>query len=148
VSGIRFKVKIDRIDRLSDGREVIIDYKTGDPYPQSWETNRPDEPQLPLYSTIHEKPLAGVLFAQIKPGKLRFLGFVDANVSMPGGIPVDLSARIKEWRNILEKLGSDFRAGHAEVDPKDVQIQCRYCPQPCFCRISESKTRLKEEEAV
>lgn len=147
VSGIRFKVKIDRIDRLSDGREAIIDYKTGEPNARSWETDRPDEPQLPLYSTIHEKPLAGVLFAQIKPGKLRFLGFVDNNVSMPGGVPTDLSARIKEWRAMLEKLGSDFRTGHAEVDPKNPGKTCRYCPQPFFCRISESKIRRKEEEA-
>jgi ATP-dependent helicase/nuclease subunit B len=147
VSGIRCKVKIDRIDRLSDGREVIIDYKTGEPNLQFWETDRPDEPQLPLYSTIHEKPLAGVLFAQIKTGKLKFLGLVDNDIEIPGGIRVDLPAKIREWRTILEKLGSDFRAGNAEADPKNPGRQCKYCPLAILCRIAETEAAPEDEEA-
>jgi ATP-dependent helicase/nuclease subunit B len=146
VSGIRCRVKIDRIDRLSDGREIIIDYKTGDPNLQVWETDRPDEPQLPLYSTIHEKRLAGVLFAQIKTGKLRFLGLVDDDIEMPGGIRVDLPARIREWRAILEKLGEEFRAGHAETNPKNPGRQCRFCTLALLCRFSDKNTVPEEGE--
>jgi probable DNA repair protein len=68
LGGIHARVKIDRIDRLPDGREIIIDYKTGRTAVSAWETERPDEPQLPLYSTIHERPLAGVLFGQLRTG--------------------------------------------------------------------------------
>jgi probable DNA repair protein len=36
LKGVRFKVRIDRIDRLADGREVVIDYKSGSPSVHSW----------------------------------------------------------------------------------------------------------------
>jgi len=145
VSGIRFKVKIDRVDRLADGRELIIDYKTGVISQRSWDSDRPDEPQLPLYSTIHEKPLAGVLFARVKTGDMRFLGLLDNDLNMPRCESVDLAAKISEWRTVLEKIGSDFREGRAEVDPKDSSKQCRYCHLACLCRRSQLGVAIEEE---
>jgi RecB family exonuclease len=42
--------RLDRVDRLPDGRTIIIDYKTGgDAGVRSWLGPRPDELQLPLY---------------------------------------------------------------------------------------------------
>jgi len=138
LKGVRFKVRIDRIDRLPDGREVIIDYKTGSPSVHSWETERPEEPQLPLYSTMHKTPLAGVLFGQVRAGQCHFLGLVDEGIAIPGVESTDLRARVDAWRVVLESLATQFRAGHAEADPKDPDNSCRYCTLAPLCRIAEA----------
>jgi RecB family exonuclease len=135
--GVRFRVKIDRVDRLADGREMIVDYKTGITSPRSWESDRPEEPQLPLYGTIHEKPLAGVLYARVRAGDLRFIGLVDDGVTLPGCEQVDLGAKVDRWRAVLERIGGEFREGRAEVDPRDGDRTCRYCPLGSLCRVSE-----------
>jgi probable DNA repair protein len=138
VGGIHFRVKIDRIDRIIGERDVIIDYKTGTPSVRSWESERPEEPQLPLYSVVYgERPLAGVLFGQLKTGEVKFKGLVDGAVVIPGADSDDLAARIAEWRRVMERLAADFRAGHAEADPKEPTQSCRYCSLACLCRIAE-----------
>jgi hypothetical protein len=43
-------LRLDRIDRLNDGSLLVIDYKTGDVSPKSWDLPRPDDVQLPLYA--------------------------------------------------------------------------------------------------
>ena len=138
VGGIHFRVKIDRIDRIAGQRDVIIDYKTGTTSIRNWETERPEEPQLPLYSVVYgERPLAGVLFGQLKTGEVKFKGLVDGAVVIPGADSDDLVVRIAEWRKVMEHLAADFRAGHAEADPKEPAKSCRYCSLACLCRIAE-----------
>ncbi len=45
-----FNLRLDRIDRLNDGTFLVIDYKSGDVSPKSWDLPRPDDVQLPLYA--------------------------------------------------------------------------------------------------
>ena len=147
VSGIRCKVKIDRIDRLPDGRELIIDYKTGETSVRDWDTDRPSEPQLPLYSVTHPNPLAGVLFAQIRHGESRFRGWVDGTV-IPGADSTDLAQQLDSWRTVLQQLGEDFRAGRAEPDPKNPADDCRYCKLALLCRTVEADVHGDGTEAI
>src|SRR5690606_8510525 len=47
---LRLRGKLDRVDRLADGDELIIDYKTGNaPSPRQFFGERPRAPQLPAY---------------------------------------------------------------------------------------------------
>jgi ATP-dependent helicase/nuclease subunit B len=145
LGGVQFRVRMDRVDRLPDGREIIIDYKTGSPHPSQWDGDRPEEPQLPLYGVIHEKPLAGLLFGRLEAGRPRFLGIANAGVEGKGIEPAELPERLTEWRRVLEHLALEFRQGRAEADPKDPAKTCRYCPLPAVCRGAERGLECLEE---
>jgi probable DNA repair protein len=136
--GVRCEVRVDRVDRLDDGRQVIIDYKSGQPSPSSWAGERPDEPQLPLYAVSHQGPLGAVLFGQLRTGEAVFKGYAAEQGLVPGAEVRDLDPEIAEWRRVLDRLGADFRAGVADVDPKK-PATCRHCSLLALCRFSESE---------
>jgi ATP-dependent helicase/nuclease subunit B len=141
LGGLRVSVRADRVDALHGGREIILDYKTGQLKSNAWEGERPDEPQLPLYCVTNEQPVAGAAFAVIRVGELRFRGLTSTDVNLPSlkkmsidpAIPFD--RQLLEWRRELEHLAEDFLAGKAEVDPK--KGACDNCGQRALCRIRE-----------
>jgi hypothetical protein len=49
--------------------------------------------------------------------------------------PRSFGEQIEEWRRVLERLADNFRAGFAEVDPK--QGACDLCGLRALCRIRE-----------
>ncbi len=154
--GITVEVKIDRIDRLADGSVAIIDYKTGRVGKGQWFGERPEDPQLPLYSLLSGDTLGAVLFARIRPGESDWIGVArDAHVTpkikafdqtrdaeAADGWPGLLAS----WREVLTRLGAEFRAGHAMVDPRDGLATCQYCGLTPLCRINESTSPVADGE--
>jgi probable DNA repair protein len=149
INGVGVHLLIDRIDRLADGRKIVIDYKTGAVKPSQWFGERPEEPQLPLYSTVIEDEVAAVLFGQLRAGDVRFNGVVSDQgliEGLPGRNP-DLKKAIEEWsqlqadwRSMLERLAHDFRQGVADVDPKQENTcTTSYCMLAPLCRIHEQR---------
>ncbi len=121
-NGLSFSTRADRIDQLADGSTMILDYKTGLVSKKSWDGDRPDEPQLPIYAiTANPTPVA-VAFAQVRRGAC-------ALVEAP--VPVE------EWRAVITGLVDELRAGVAAVEPKDNGKPCVYCHLHTLCRIAE-----------
>jgi len=148
IGGIQVKLTVDRIDQLPDGRRILIDYKTGSVQPTQWFGERPEEPQLPLYSAVVEGEKAAVLFAQIRAGENQFKGVVAEQGLIPGLPPSRGSQQLKEstetwprvigeWSENMTRLAQDFRAGEALVDPKAQPDSCSYCELAALCRIDE-----------
>lgn len=138
--GLVFRIRVDRIDQLAGGRQAILDYKSGEHAVAEWDGERPDEPQLPLYALTHSQEPAAVLFAQLKTGGLRFKGYAREEVVAAGVTTLDersWNERMLEWRAALTRLAEDFRAGRAEVDPKDPRQTCRLCSLTPLCRVTE-----------
>ena len=139
MAGLQITTRADRIDRLPDGRHVILDYKTGVLTSGGWSGERPDDPQIPLYCATSEERIAAAAFARIRTGEIQFSGAAE-NTSLPDLKAIRLDAgslgeQIVEWKRVLESLAENFSAGLATVDPKP--NACAYCHVTALCRVRE-----------
>ena len=148
IAGLALTTYADRIDRLADGRLVIVDYKTGTPKVADWFTDRIAEPQLPLYSIAVDQAVAAVVFGQVRKGEAKYLGVAAEEAAVPGAAwpgakksPMenfgDFSAVIRFWKEKIEWLAREIREGAAMVSPVSRNTSCRYCDLSPVCRIGE-----------
>jgi ATP-dependent helicase/nuclease subunit B len=159
VSGLTFDLRLDRIDELSDGALLVIDYKSGQVTPKSWEPPRPEDVQLPLYASFalnQDETLGGLAFAKVRRGNgLAFAGYVgDAKSTLIPAIDgknglvknkLD-DEKVRAWRSEIEKLAHDYLSGRAEVDPRDYPDTCKHCGLQSLCRIQEHHISLADDE--
>lgn len=140
-------IRYDRVDKLADGRLLVLDYKTSKQNIKSWTGARPDEPQVPLYAIANEKRVTGVAFGQIAAEEIAFKGIAEEADSVPGLAEPDMLFKLdlpdqwpeilEHWRDTLMRLGREFMAGSAAVNPKVPGVTCRYCELKALCRIQE-----------
>ncbi len=148
INGINVHLWIDRVDELADGRKLVIDYKTGVVTPSQWFGDRPEEPQLPLYSMVEGEGVCAVLYGQLKAAEMKFSGVVEEEGLIPS-LPPARNPQLKEvteswpqvlvdWQQTIHQLAGDFRSGKADVDPKKPNTcETSYCELSGLCRIDE-----------
>jgi probable DNA repair protein len=158
IAGLTIDLRLDRIDRLNDASLLVIDYKSGDVSPKSWELPRPDDVQLPLYAGFaldrEDEVLGGLAFAKVRPGDLAFTGHVGNPAAtlfagLKGSSTLIKNALTAEqligWRERIEQLAEDFLSGRAEVDPRDYPKTCERCGLQTLCRVEESEFKIQLE---
>jgi probable DNA repair protein len=149
---LQLQARIDRIDKLDDGSLLIIDYKTGISNIRRWWGERPDEPQLPLYSMLtdtEQQPVGGIAFAQVRADGCSLAGvgaeqLAESTVKWQSKHQSDSGAtdwsQLKQhWQRVLTALADDFVQGKSVVDPKSTLQSCQYCHFASVCRINHQQ---------
>ena len=148
IGGLTLDVRIDRLDRLADGRRVLIDYKTGQTKPEGWQGPRPREPQIPLYAITSEGPFAAFALARIRTGGLGFTGIQSGQVVSAARTMKNsdsIADEVARWRTVLESLVHEFQSGDARVDP--LRGACRFCGIKALCRIGDAAGTESDDAA-
>lgn len=148
LAGKTLRVRMDRLDQLSDGRVVVIDYKSGVAETFRPLDERPRQPQLLAYALLAGAAVAGVAAAYLNVDEVRWRGAGAADSTLP--LPVRARAPtapwpelLSHWRRVIERLVGDFAAGEAAVDP--LPDACSHCTLAALCRVPAD--RLQEPDA-
>ena len=149
ISGVTIRLRIDRVDRLENGKLLLIDYKSGNPKANLLENDRPKEPQLLVYAASLGEEVEGVFFAQVKPRDVDLIGFAkEEQLSSNKNVQVlgrRWEAQRNEWRQTVGRLAEEFRTGQAVVNPS--KGACEFCDFKPLCRIQESRESDSEDES-
>ena len=158
IAGLTLDLRLDRVDRLIDGSQLVIDYKSGSVSPSSWNLPRPDDVQLPLYAGFaldrDRERLGGLVFAKARAGDLAFIGRVfdpaaTLFTNLKGTSPLVKNSLTLEqllgWRDCIEQLARDFLDGRAEVNPREHPKPCERCGLQALCRIQEHQSQIEDE---
>jgi RecB family exonuclease len=161
LEGLPVHVVIDRVDQLSDGRLVIIDYKSGkNVSANSWARPRISEPQLPIYAALAfpDQALAAVALARVTVDKPGFVGVAettgvlpklkaldDARKQYPEHEFADWSDLRKRWAERLNVVAKEIVDGCAAV-VFDSEAAVAYCDVLPLLRVAERRAQFEEQK--
>jgi RecB family exonuclease len=161
IAGGEFELRIDRIDLIEGGGYAILDYKSGESRRPRWDGESLREPQLLAYLLAERgRNVQALANVSMTRGRAKFIGRasrkgllpdVDGMPGMnPNKVPAEQiestwQSEVERWLTGLHRLGGEYIAGHAPVQPAaDV---CRLCPLTTLCRRMElAAVRERDDE--
>ncbi|QIL89098.1 hypothetical protein GNX18_04470 [Microbulbifer sp. SH-1] len=126
LQGLTFTLRLDRMDTLIEGEELVIDYKTGQTSVADWLQPRVREPQLPLYALFQPQAKA-IAFGVVRNGDCKYQGCGELADQISGIRTVADSQKDKDpeiiqwdqlkqhWQQALEGLAEEYKTGHAAL---------------------------------
>ncbi len=156
LSGLKLRLRIDRVDEISDDGLLLIDYKTGkDAKPRDWfKDDEIRSPQLPLYA-VASRPV-GIAYGHLAIDKPKMKGAADADYFSSKKItsykfenpkPLSWEKWLDNWKDRLTDVADEFLRGNHQVAPINKGEPCRHCEFGSLCRIQETgKLAAVEDE--
>jgi probable DNA repair protein len=159
--GFQFDVRVDRLERMADGRTFLLDYKTGRlANASAWGRERPGNLQLPLYAVLLEGKEGftpgGLAMAGVRMNEMKYVGLSDADSCSAHGIPgagkpfrnaagrvADWRSAMEHWRNSLGGLLDEYRSGDCRHLRFDDQV-LRYAGLEILLRGTEADRWFNE----
>lgn len=148
---LELALRLDRIDRLPDGRLAVIDYKTGggniDPK-SNWMRQRPIGLQLPFYASVlarEDARVGALVLARLHARKAEVKGLADGDYGFEGLASLDewpefaglsWDRLMAQWRATIEGLAQEFVEGVARNSSLRAD-DIKYCDVRPFLRLNE-----------
>jgi probable DNA repair protein len=150
LAGVPLRWRMDRVDRLDDGRVVVIDYKSGAPEAFRPLAARPRQPQLLAYALLAAGEVAGVAAVHLNAGEVYWRGAaaqaaVLPRLAKPRGPTAPWTELRAHWREVVDALVHEFASGAAAVQPQPGA--CRLCHLGALCRIDPARQDELDPEA-
>ena len=110
--GVRLGLRVDRIDRLDDGRIVIIDYKTGRAGHFRNRENRLTEVQLVVYAEAIQGDVGALAYVHLDSRAIRWFGAGPGQ----GHDEDDWETSLATWRGEVDDALRALADGDARID--------------------------------
>lgn len=146
LGGLRFNLRIDRIDDI-DAQQVVIDYKSGSAPRIDLQADPPEPLQLAVYADALAQAgaaPAGVALLKVSAREVSLAGAAQAGTAAAQGLlPIDdWAGTLRRWHERLSGLAAAHGAGDALVAP--LPLACRDCHLQGFCRIQADSEQADE----
>jgi len=148
LAGATLQLRLDRVDRLADGRLLVLDYKSGTAQKFDPLAPRPPQPQLPIYATVAGARTAAVAALYLGREGVKLRGVADRGDRLPDivGLKAGASAwptLLADWRSQIDTLLQEFLRGEAAVRPQPGA--CDHCHLQMLCRVDPAALAMEQE---
>ena len=165
IENILITLAVDRVDKLEDGRLLVMDYKTGNRIDfKNWAQANITEPQLPIYAAflMGDAEVAAVCFAKVLSDKAGFAGIAASEDVIKGPLVLndtkarklfdeanfpDWSSVIAHWKTSIIATAQSIKAGDAAVR-FDNEKQLAYCEVLPLLRLAERQLQFEHQQTV